>query len=1065
MLQLKNITKTYVTGSLKQDALKNVNLSFRDNEFVSILGHSGSGKTTLLNIIGGLDHYTDGDLLIDGISTKKYKDKDWDSYRNHDIGFVFQSYNLIAHQSVLSNVQLALTLSGVSSKDREKRAIEALKKVGLQDHIYKKPNQLSGGQMQRVAIARALVNDPKIVLADEPTGALDSETSIQIMNLLKEISKDRLVIMVTHNPELAYQYSTRIIKLSDGKIIDDSSPYDIDSQEKRNVTKRKNTSMSFFTALSLSLNNLLTKKFRTFMTSFAGSIGIMGIALILSVSTGFQKYIDHIEESTLTSYPLSIYSETADATSAILSMVSDKSQDDKEKSDKVYEKKYISKMFESIGKNDLVSFKAYLEDNEDFLKTSCSSVIYKYSISPTIYTIDVTGKIVCVNPSNLYSMMGYSNSSATSMYSSGAIFNEMIDDYDLLEDSYDLLAGKWPSAYNEIIVVLSEPNGISDLLAYSLGLKDNSKLKEMMIKAMSGEKIEDDSSLTLTYEDLLNLQFKLVDPTDLYRYNEKYDIYEDMRSDESYLTNVYENSEILKVVGVVCLKSSNSSMALYPGVNYTSELTTHILEKAKESEIVKKQLENEEVDVFSGQRFDQQEENSLDFNDMISIDTNMLNSAFGLNDNLSNIDPTLLSQLVQKYADKLSEGVVTDTSIARNDLQQLLVNLCKEAYTGYCKYSQDEELLVSFDMDSCQQYAQVFIESDQFKDSISKINDDYNSSQDVLSQEYSDLIKSFLMTTVENLDFSEKQSYDVVISYRDSSVELFVSNMMSQEMESAKFDGFAMYLTGSKIGKTIENNSADLSKQFTKDVISIFGKDLITVDTNKIASAFSFNMTQQDLNRLMETMMNSSSSSSAQSNLRSLGYQDENSPTYIAFYFNDFAGKQQLKDFIQEYNDKQSDENKIISYTDVTGLLMSSVETIVNAVTYVLIAFVSISLVVSTIMIGVITLISVMERTKEIGILRAIGASKKDIANVFNAETFIIGALSGLIGIVGSELLLIPINKLLNHLTGIAELKAVLPVESGGILIAISIVLTLLSGLIPARSASKKDPVEALRTE
>ncbi len=1054
MLKLNNITKTYITGSLKQDALKGVSLAFRDNEFVSILGHSGSGKTTLLNIIGGLDHYTDGDLLINGVSTKKFKDKDWDSYRNHDIGFVFQSYNLIPHQTVLANVELALTLSGVTSKERQQRATEALEKVGLKDHIHKRPNQLSGGQMQRVAIARALVNDPKIVLADEPTGALDSETSVQIMNLLKEISKDRLVIMVTHNPELAYQYSTRIIKLSDGKIIDDSLPYDCEQENKTAEVKRKRTSMSFLTALSLSLNNLLTKKLRTFMTSFAGSIGIMGIALILSVSTGFQKYIDHIEESTLTSYPLSIYSETTDASSAILSMVSDATSngETEEKGDAVEEKAYISKMFESIGKNDLKSFKAYLESDQETIDELCSSVVYKYSISPRIYTTDVTGNIVRVNPSSI-SMSGYSSS----------VFSEMISDYDLLSDSYDVLAGRWPEAYDELVIVLSEPNSISDLLAYSIGLKDTSKLKEMMLKAMNGESIVEENTTTWTYEDLLNLKFKLVDPTSYFKYNEKYNVYEDMRDNSEFMKTVYQESVDLKVVGVVCLNSSSSSMALSPGVNYTSDLTKYVIEKASESEIVKKQLEDEKIDVFSGQPFEEESETELDFNDMISIDTNALNSAFGLNDDLSNIDPDAISSLVDKYSKKLSEGVVTDTSIAYNDLQKLLIELCDKSYVGYCKYTLEDNL-VTFSSETVERYAEQFIVSDEFIGLVEKINSEYSCQQDILTEEYQKLVRSFLLTTVENLNFTSSVSYDVALNYKDSSIDLFVSTITSDENEKVTFDSFALYLTTCKLGKTVENNSADLSKEFTSDVINMFGKDLITVDAGKIASAFSFNMTQDDLTRLMESMMNSSSSATAQSNLHLLCYQNEDEPTSIAFYFKDFAGKQKLKDFIDDYNN-QTDEDKQITYTDVTGLLMSSVETIVNAVTYVLIAFVSISLVVSTIMIGVITLISVMERTKEIGILRAIGASKKDVANVFNAETFIIGALSGIIGIVGSKLLLIPINKILYHLTGIEQLKAVLPNESSAILIAISIVLTLLSGLIPARSASKKDPVESLRTE
>ena len=959
-------------------------------------------------------------------------------------------------------MELALTLSGVNSAEREKRAVEALKKVGLQDHIYKKPNQLSGGQMQRVAIARALVNDPHILLADEPTGALDSETSVQIMNLLKQISRDKLVIMVTHNPELAYQYSTRIIKLSDGRITDDSQPYTETVVPEKSVEKVKRSSMSFLTALSLSLDNLLTKKLRTFMTSFAGSIGIMGIALILSVSTGFQNYIDRIEENTLTSYPLTIYSETADATSAVLSMVSDKQQEEN-KGDIVEEKQYISKMFESIGKNDLKTFKLYLQDHQQELNELCSSIVYKYSISPNIYGIDVTDKIVKLNPGSMYSMMGYSSSMVSSMGSSGT-FNEMIDDYDLLDESYDILAGRWPQDYNEMIIVLSEPNGISDLLAYSLGLKDTAQLKEMMQKAALGEKVNNSQPLSLTYEDLLNLQFRLINPADLYRYNDTYAVYEDMSDDSAYLSEVYNRSEVLKIVGIVCLRDDNTSMALYPGVNYTKELTAHVMQIAKESEIVKKQLSDESIDVFSNQPFEQQQNNEINFNDMISVDSQMLNSAFSLNTDVSSIDPDVIAQLVEKYGKKLSEGVITDTSVARKDLNGLLLDLCIDSYKGYCDDRRDDQDKVLFDENSAQNYLTVYLESQRFKSKIEAVNNEYNSVQDIISDKYSELVCSFLLTTLQNLNFTESQDYDVALSYCQSSAELFVSATMSDQQQNQQFDQFAQYLTACKIGATVENNSKDLSKEFTKDVVNIFGKDLIRVDSAKLAAAFKFNMTQQDLSRLMETMMTSAETKTAKNNLLSLGYQDEDEPTYISFYFQDFSSKQKLKDFIENYNQNQSEEKKI-SYTDMTGILMSSVETIINAVTYVLIAFVSISLVVSTIMIGVITLISVMERTKEIGILRAIGASKRDVGNVFNAETFIIGLLSGVIGIVGSELLLIPINKLLYHLTDIRDLKAVLPKESCLILILISVILTLISGLIPASNASKKNPVEALRTE
>ena len=600
MLQIKNISKQYKTGDLVQDALKDVSLNFRDNEFVSILGPSGSGKTTLLNIVGGLDRYDSGDLIINNVSTKEYKDRDWDSYRNHTIGFVFQSYNLIPHQTILKNVELALTIGGISRKERKERALEALEQVGLKEQAHKKPTQMSGGQMQRVAIARALVNNPDILLADEPTGALDTETSVQVMNLLKEVAKDRLVIMVTHNPELAEEYSTRIVKLRDGRIVGDTDPFVID-EAVAEQPKHKNlgkASMSLFTAFALSFNNLLTKKGRTILTAFAGSIGIIGISLILALSTGFQNYIDKIQEDTLTSYPLTVQLETADTTSLLLSMVSGTGEE--EQGDIVEEKQYIATMLANIGTNDLASLKTYLEDNQEKVDSMVSLVQYKYNISPLIFTRNALDEIEQLNPNTmLASMTGMSAAVSTTMSSMGSsLFTEMMDDEEAIHSQYDVLAGRWPESYNEMILVLPEPNGMPDLMTYSLGLRDGDELEKMMAKIMSGEKLENvNEPLDWTYEELMELPFKLVDATATYRYNAEYKIYENMVDDATYMEDVYANGIDLKIVGVVCAKDGSTSANLSPGVVYTKELTQFVLDTASESELVKKQLENKEVDV------------------------------------------------------------------------------------------------------------------------------------------------------------------------------------------------------------------------------------------------------------------------------------------------------------------------------------------------------------------------------------------------------------------------------------------------------------------------------------
>jgi putative ABC transport system permease protein len=1075
MLELKKITKTYKTGELIQNALDDVSIAFRESEFVAILGHSGSGKTTMLNIIGGLDQYTSGDLIIKGVSTKKYKDKDWDVYRNHSIGFVFQNYNLIPHQSVLENVEIALTLSGVSRKERKKLAADALRKVDLSDHIYKNPNQLSGGQMQRVAIARALVNNPSILLADEPTGALDSETSVQVMELLKEISKDRLVIMVTHNPDLADRYANRTVKLTDGRITDDSKPHISKTLPIEKPVKLKNKSMSFFTATALSFKNLLTKKLRTFMTSFAGSIGIMGIALILSVSTGFQLYINRVEEDTLSSYPLTITSETADATSAILSLVTDDAEGDG--SETIKEKQYITTMFSSIETNDLTSLKKYFEANSDFVEKNSSLVTYIYSVVPNIYTIDVKNNISKINPNNMMNMMTSQSSTSmiSTMSSTRGIFNEMIDDIEMLKVNYDVLKGRWPEKYDEIIIVLSEPNNISDLLVYSLGLRDFSELKTIINDAMSGKEVSiKNNPMTITYDDLLNLDLRLICNSDVFRYNVKYDIYEDMSTDNEYMQKVYDSSERLKVVGIVCLKPDVSSMSLQPGVNYTSDLTLHVIERAKKSEIVKAQLANSDIDIFSGKRFDQQDDKkaTIDFDDMISIDENILKDAFKINIDKSSLDANRIQVTVADYTMNMLSSLTTDIAPARNLLEAAFVELSADLLTSYSDANTVEENVI-FNPADFESFTDQYVSTDKFTSTITAISNTYSMNPEVIKPVYENLLPGVLYTAFTVL--GNPVDSEMFKSQVPVLADLYVQTIFTVDTEDPDynpatdmnliFDNLASGLVKSLMADVIVNNTAGLSQALLQPVMKIFDGNLMEIDTAKFTQAFKFNTSQEELSRLMETVLSSTDSKTYKTNLIALGYQDVDDPTSISIYFRNFDNKEAFLGFIDNYNIMVKNTGKEISYVDITGILMGSIKTIIDAITYVLIAFVSISLVVSSIMIGVITLISVMERTKEIGILRSVGASKRDIARVFNAETIIVGFLSGIIGVVGSNLLLIPINQILYKLTKISSLKAVLPLYSGGILIVISVILTYISGLIPSRSASNKNPVDALRTE
>ncbi len=1055
MLEIKKITKVYETEGFRQTALDGVSVNFRKCEFASILGPSGSGKTTFLNIIGGLDHYTSGDLIINEISTKKFKDSDWDSYRNHRIGFVFQSYNLITHQSILSNVKLALTLSGISKKEATERARKALCDVGLEQHMNKRPNQLSGGQMQRVAIARALVNDPDILLADEPTGALDSETSIQIMELLKKISKDKLVIMVTHNPELAEKYSSRIIKLKDGKIISDSNPYDgkVNTKEKKDVNnkKSKKTGMSFLTALSLSFNNLMTKKGRTILVAFAGSIGIIGIALILAVSTGFQNYVDSIQEDTLTSYPLTIMQESTDITGVLLSMTTGSHEN--KGTNKVTEQQYLTNMLSNVKANDLKSFKKYLENNYKQVDSDLSSVKYSYSIDPLIYTYDATGKLAKLNPSNLFSSIY--NSNMLSSYSSfGSIFSQMVEDKESLSEQYDVLAGRWPEEYNEMIIVLSEPNGISDLLVYSLGLRDNNELTEMVTKIMSGEAVNiNNDPLELSYDELMNITLKLIMPSDIYKYNDNYQVYEDMSEDNDYMKELYDKATELKIVGIVSAKEGTTSMALSPGVNYTSKLIDYIIDYSSNTELVKKQLSDMDVDVFSGNRFDSNNNNiGFGFDDVISIDFDKLSNAFNMD-----IDENKIKEMTNDYMLEISNKITTDTNPAKEDI----INTFNDLEDGLFMSITD-----NFGMNDFDNLIANYLNTYEAGEKLKALEDEYIIPKENYKAIYSGLLKGLLTTYVASyyaVDQSlTEDSNNPIAKVDETLVGAVKENYNSNPAIPMAADSLAKAMTETKVKKEVGIKVGELIANITSSIASS-----LNVDQDAISSAFSLNFTEDELMRVVGAMMNKKEAT-AKSNLISLGYQDKDEPTFISFYFNSFDGKEHFLDFIEKYNKKMKKDNKedkVINYSDTTGILMNSVKTIVNAVSYVLIAFVSISLVVSSIMIGIITYISVYERTKEIGILRSIGASKRNISSIFNAETFIIGLLSGLFGIGISYTLIPIINGILHHYTGNIPLSAALAIQSAIILVVLSIILTLIGGLIPARAASKKDPVEALRSE
>ena len=1085
MLELRDIRKTYITANEKVEALKGISLKFRESEFVSILGQSGCGKTTLLNIIGGLDRYTSGDLIINGKSTKRFKDRDWDAYRNYKIGFVFQSYNLIGHQTILSNVELALTIGGIPKNERRRRAIKALEEVGLREHINKKPNQLSGGQMQRVAIARALVNNPDIILADEPTGALDTKTSVQVMEILKKISKDKLIIMVTHNPELAEKYSSRIIRILDGTITEDSNPLSTTTvQETKKTSKIGRTSMKLLTAFRLSLNNLLTKKGRTILVAFAGSIGIIGIALVQSVSNGFQAYVDSIQEETLTSYPLTIAQETTDLAGALLSMrAGDNNTDDNQT---IKEEQYISKVLANLSTNDLKSFKNYLETNYNQVSKDISTIKYGYSIEPTIYGKDGTEKIAKLSPSNLFNSSFGGGMSIMGSYAS--VYSQMIDDEETIKNSYDILAGHLPKKYDEMIIVLSERNSISDLLVYSLGFRDIEELKSLVKKIMSGETVNiNNEPLELSYDDLMNKELKLIMPSDIYKYNEEYDIYEDMTQDAEYMQSLYDNALNLNIVGIVTAKDGVTSSALNPGVAYTSALVDYIIDYSSNTDIVKRQLENEEIDVLSGKRFDEKNNGlNLDFKDLISIDTNNLKSAFNMK-----IDSNQLQAQTQGYMGEIADSISTDTRPAKEDFTKNLNAFSRDILNNIT-----EEISIE-DVESV---VDNYINGYEPSKTLSSMEEKYVIPKEAFRSTYSGLLKgllqiyinmnntaqSLLNNDTSNLNETSKENADNILSTfpqeSQNIIGLIPSEITSSDIKNHQIDitetvikeymesaaiketeeTMARAMTEAVVKKNVLTKIGELTSNLTNSIASSFN-----VDQEKISSSFKMKMTEDELTRVITAMM-SKSDTNARTNLISFGFQEKEEPTYISFYFRSFDGKEHFIDFINEYNEKvklNGEGDKEINFTDATGILMESVKTIVNAVTYVLIAFISISLVVSSMMIGIITYISVYERTKEIGILRAIGASKRNISSIFNAETFIIGLLSGIFGI-GITYGTIPIiNKILHHFIGNIPLNVTFYLSNAIVLVLLSIILTLIGGLIPAKAASKKDPVEALRTE
>ena len=1079
MLQIKNIHKEYKTGELIQKALDDVSLNLRDNEFVAILGPSGSGKTTLLNIIGGLDKYDKGDLIINGISTKKYKDRDWDSYRNHTIGFVFQSYNLIPHQTILANVELALTISGVSKSKRRQKAIKALEQVGLENQIHKKPNQLSGGQMQRVAIARALVNNPDILLADEPTGALDSDTSIQVMELLKEVAKDRLVVMVTHNPELAKDYATRIVNIKDGKILSDTNPYVIENDKQTNPIHKKlgKTTMSFLTSLSLSFNNLRTKKGRTILTSFAGSIGIIGIALILSLSNGVNTYINSVEEETLSEYPLQIQSSGVDISSLLVDQNTNGENTEEKKDINVSER--ITNMFSKIGSNDLKSLKQYLESEDCPIYEYAKNIEYTYEVTPIIYSSNIEN-LRKINPDTTFSSLGMgSGASANSMMSSMMstdVFFQMPKDISLYENQYDVKAGKWPTNYNECVLVLTSQGNISDFLLYTLGLRDYSELQNLVTQFANGKKIDTHNNLgSYSYDDILGITFRLINSSDCYEYDEEYKVWRDKTENVEYMKNIVANGEDLKIVGIVKPKEEATSTMLQSGICYPASLTEHVIENAKNSRIVKEQLENPEINVFTGKRFDDtKEENSFDMNSLIDVDTNAIKSAFKIDQSKIKVDlGNLNNVLTQNSLPTLDINDILNNiefSMSSDDIQKII----NDFLNGYEKYIQNKP---NANISQIGKQLSEYLHSKEVNELINKKikeiikeNGSLTITQEQLQKIITEVLDGYKKYVNENELISVEDIDKYIKEYLDSEeAKNIITNDISEIINSQKLDKQISSIMEKYMKNVMGTISKALQKQMESSIKNLSSSitKAISIDENAFMGAFKIKMNEQELSELFNSLM-SKESVTYERNLKSLNYANFDEPSGINIYPKNFEGNKEITNLLNNYNNQMQqngEEDKVISFSDMVGTLMSSVTTIVNTISYVLIAFVAISLVVSSIMIGVITYISVLERKKEIGILRAMGASKHNVAQVFNAETIIIGLLAGIIGVGITILLIIPTNKIISVLSNGVNVKALLPPVAGIILIILSVILTLIGGIIPSRRAAKEDPVLALRSE
>ncbi len=1085
MLELKNIIKDYPTGNTKLTALKGINIAFRKSEFVAILGQSGCGKTTLLNIIGGLDKYTDGDLIINGISTKEYKDSNWDAYRNHSIGFVFQSYNLIPHQTVLSNVELALTLSGVSKAERKERAIEALTKVGLKDQNNKKPNHMSGGQMHRVAIARALVNNPDILLADEPTGALDSETSIQIMDILKEIAKEKLVIMVTHNPEIADTYASRIVRLLDGKIISDSNPY-VSEKKKEKKTIAKNKSMSFWTALSLSFNNLLTKKGRTLLTAIAGSIGIIGIALILSISTGVKNYINDVQKDTLSSFPIQIEKESTNISALISSLMGIDSEEPadgiaKEDRTAVYGNPVMYKMMKAminaeVSTNNLEKFKAYLDLHSEELSNYSSAIQYGYDIKLNIYSTDPNGEYAKADFTDLMSGVfeDGSMSSMSSMFESAGSMNvwqELLTDpkteeiSNLIVDQYDLVYGNWPKEANEIILVLNENNEISDVTLYALGLVDKQTMINATMNAMMGKEDNGWDSYegkSWSYEDICNINLKMILPTDYYQYDESLKLWVDISDNEVLLNSIISKGFDIKISGIVKPSADATSAFLSGSLCYTSKLTSYYIKTLNNTKMVIEQVNNKDYNILTGLPFVLEEEKELTpaeqiqaFKDYVSELTD--NEKAKLYERIlatpkdSEVQATVDS-LLKQYEDKTAEEIVND--ITNQYAQELGYSeeLIKDMLSGYTK-----EELITILMETVKQ---MIIEqySEKAKEKIEEIYEKPNSAELEMMKT---MILNEMYKSISSLPEAQQAIYKQTINY------MFVANIWATKTGLSMEQSMSVLkeLTTEQFNTIFEQSLNETAEQYYSNYSGMISNADKTAKVAKAFDDYLAGLTDEEYVYLYLNHMPDKVSDKTQNEiLEMLGVKRIEDPDYIYIYPIDFENKEIIANMITEYNNSVENEDDVIEYTDMVALLMSSVSDIITAISVVLICFVSISLVVSSIMIGIITYISVLERTKEIGILRAVGASKKDVSRVFNAETMIIGLLAGILGIIVTVLLCFPISWIARSATNINSLTAVLP-WYGYLLVILSVSLTLIAGIFPSRMAAKKDPVVALRSE